>query len=186
MTRWPADTQERLKRTAIDLFSSRGFDAVTVAEIAEAAGVTERTFFRYFGDKREVLFTDQNAYNALFLDALADADATSPLALVEAALRGGGTFFPEQRRPMSRARQKVIDSSTALLERDSLKRGALVDALTTALVTRGVPPVAASLAAQSGSAVFHVAFTAWVSEGEDRSFIELLDDALAALRSLLA
>jgi len=185
MTRWLGDSEGRLKQAAIDLFAARGFDAVTVADIAEAAGVTERTFFRYFADKREVLFTDHDAYHAHFLDALAVSGETTPMGLVEAALRGGAGFFPETRRPMSRARQRVIDSSPALRERESLKRTGLAEALVAALVARGVAPMAAALAAQSGTAAFYVAFATWTADGETRTFPELLDDALAELKSLL-
>lgn len=186
MARWAADAEGRLRQAAIELFARRGFDAVTVADIAQAAGVTERTFFRYFADKREVLFTNQDAYHARFLEGLAASLATSPMALVEAALRGGAAFFAEERRPFSRARQQVIDSSSALTERESLKRATTTEAIAAGLVARGIPRVAATLAAQSGSAAFHVAFAAWIAEGEARTFAELLDDALSQLRGVLA
>jgi len=186
MARWQADTEGRLKLAAIDLFGARGFEAVTVSDIAAAVGVTERTFFRYFADKREVLFTNQDDYQAQFLDALDASDATAPMTLVETALHGGAAFFADERRPWSRARQRIVDFSAALMERESLKRTSLTDAIATALVTRGIAPVPAALAAQSGSAAFHLAFAAWIAEGETRSFTELLDDVLADLRALLA
>jgi len=186
VARWTAGSEARLKRAAIDLFVERGFDHVTVGEIAEAVGVTERTFFRYFADKREVLFVDQTVYHAHFLDALAASDATEPVRLIEDALRGGAEFFPEERRPQSRARQKVIDSSPALQERESLKRVALADALAAALVARGTTPVTAGLAAHSGAAAFHIAFAAWIDDGSTRTFPEVLDDALREMKSLFA
>ncbi|MBD8104577.1 MULTISPECIES: TetR family transcriptional regulator [unclassified Plantibacter] len=185
MARWQADTEGRLKLAAIELFGTHGFEAVTVSDIAAAVGVTERTFFRYFTDKREVLFTNQDDYQARFLDALLASEATAPMTLVEAALHGGAAFFADERRPWSRARQRIVDSSAALMERESLKRSSLTDALTTALIAKGVAPVPAALAAQSGSAAFHLAFAAWIADDETRSFTELLDDVLADLRALL-
>lgn len=185
MARWQADTEGRLKLAAIELFGARGFEAVTVGDIAEAVGVTERTFFRYFTDKREVLFTNQEQYQAGFLDALAASDTTTPMTLVETALHGGAAFFADERRPWSRARQQIVDSSAALMERESLKRASLTDALTTALIAKGIAPVSAALAAQSGSAAFHIAFAAWIAEDETRSFGDLLDATLTELKTLL-
>ena len=185
MARWMANAEGRLKQAAVDLFIERGFDNVTVGDIAQAAGVTERTFFRYFADKREVLFVDQGAYQAHFLDALADSDAVAPMRLIEDALHGGAAFFPEERRPWARTRQRVIDSSAALQERESLKRTALTDALAAALVGRGVSPVVAALAAHSGVATFSTAFAGWLADEETRTFRELLDDALRELKNLL-
>jgi AcrR family transcriptional regulator len=186
MARWTADSEGRLKRAAIDLFLERGFDQVTVGEIAQAVGVTERTFFRYFADKREVLFVDQDAYQAYFLDALAVSIETSPMALIEDALRGGAKFFREDRRPWSRTRQKIIDSSPGLLERESLKRVSLTGALSAEVAARGIAPLTAALAAQTGVAVFYIAFAAWISDSETRTFIELLDAVVSELKALIA
>ncbi len=185
VTRWPADAAGRLKEAALVLFAERGFDAVTVGDIAQAAGVTERTFFRYFADKREVLFADQGAYQAHFLDALARSEATAPMELVAAALHGGAEFFTDQRRPEAKVRRRVIESSPALRERESLKRAALAEALTAALIARGIPSVSASLAAESGSAAFSVALTGWLAAPDERAFADVLDDALGELRTLL-
>ncbi|WP_082914317.1 MULTISPECIES: TetR family transcriptional regulator [Microbacterium] len=184
--RWTADAEGRLKNAAIDLFLERGFDDVTVGDIAHAAGVTERTFFRYFADKREVLFVDQAAYQAYFLDALAVSTATTPMALIEDALRGGAEFFPEERRLWSRTRQQIIDSSPGLLERESLKRASLTNALGAALTVRGTAAIAAALAAQTGTAVFYIAYGAWTTQLETRTFIELLDATIDEFRTLLA
>jgi AcrR family transcriptional regulator len=185
MARWIAGSEGRLKQAAVDLFLERGFDDVTVGEIAQRVGVTERTFFRYFADKREVLFVDQTAYHDLFIDALRRSEATAPMALIEDALRGGAEFFPEERRALSRRRQRIIDSSPALLERESLKRASLTAAMTDALAARGIAPLADAIAAQSGVAVFYIAFAAWIADGETRTFPELLDAVLAEMRNLL-
>lgn len=186
MARWQEGTDGRLRAAAMRLFADRGFDNVTVGDIAAATGVTERTFFRYFPDKKEVLFADQARYEAGFLDALDASDATSPLALVADALHGGGAFFVDERRAHSRARQRIIDSSAALTERETHKREAVAAAIAGALVTRGFGEDTAALAAQSGGAAFHLAFTSWIADGETRAFSQLLDAALESLRALLA
>jgi hypothetical protein len=56
MTRWEPNARGRLEQAALALYGERGFENTTVAEIAARAGLTERTFFRHFADKREVLF----------------------------------------------------------------------------------------------------------------------------------
>lgn len=146
----------------------------------------ERTFFRYFADKREVLFTDQSTYQAMFLDALNLSTGLTPLDQVADALRGGAAFFPDERRVHSRRRQRIIDSSLSLQERESVKRQGLVEALTAGLVERGVQPVPAALAAQIGGAAFHQAFAAWITDGQETGFAALLEQSLAELRRLLA
>jgi AcrR family transcriptional regulator len=186
VARWEAGTRERLQRAALDLFAARGYDGVTVAEIAAGAGTTERTFFRHFADKREVLFRGPDDFELAFVGAVAEAPDGDPLALALAGLAGGATYFHEDRRPWSRARQQVIDAHPALQERELLKLSALAAALTRALTERGVPPVPAALAAESAVTVFHTAFAVWIAEDEARPFVEVQAAVLAELHALLA
>src|SRR4051794_25130175 len=154
MVRWEPGARERLKAAALELFARQGFDGATVAGIAAAAGVTERTFFRYFADKREVLFTGQNEFERLFLEGVRDAGDGPPMAIVAAALDRACAFFPDERRAWSRARQAVIDAEPSLQERELLKLSALAAAMARALRQRGVDATTAALAADSGVAVF--------------------------------
>ncbi|WP_410842646.1 TetR/AcrR family transcriptional regulator, partial [Paraburkholderia sp. BR14264] len=103
MARWQPGTRERLQTTALQLFAEQGYDQTTVAGIAAAAEVTERTFFRHFADKREVLFAGQDDFLGMFTTPIeaAPADA-APFDLVRRALEAAGAFFPEERRPWSR------------------------------------------------------------------------------------
>src|SRR4051812_38514437 len=110
MVRWQPGARERLQAAALERFAAQGFDGTTVAEIAATAGLTERTFFRYFADKREVLFAGQDEFERLFVTGIEQARDTDPMAVVEAALDGVTVFFAEERRPFSRARQGVIDA----------------------------------------------------------------------------
>ena len=159
MARWQPGARERLQAAALERFAEQGFDGTTVAEIAAAAGVTERTFFRHFADKREVLFSGQDEFEGMFLAGPAGAGG-GPLAVVAAALEGVAGFFPDEGRTWSRTRQAVIDADPDLRERELLKLSSLATTLARALGERGVPATAAALAAETGVAVFRVAFAA--------------------------
>ena len=78
MVRWEPNAQGRLEQAAFELFLERGFEQVTVAEIAERAGLTERTFFRYFTDKREVFFAGASRRRDLMVSAVASSPQSAP------------------------------------------------------------------------------------------------------------
>jgi AcrR family transcriptional regulator len=185
MVRWEPGTRERLQAAALELFATRGFEQVTAAEIAQAVGLTERTFFRNFSDKREVLFHGQQQFLQAFVDGVdrAPADA-SPLELIESALQAAASFFPDERRPYSRLRQAVIDQNPALQERELHKLAGLVATVATALHGRGVAEPTATLAAQSAATVFGVAFAQWIRDGESRSLADISSEVLRELRNL--
>lgn len=185
MVRWQPGARERLQAAALERFAEQGFDGTTVAGIAAAAGVTERTFFRYFADKREVLFFGQQEFERTFVAGLDDAEDGHPMAIVAAALDRAASWFPDERRPWSRARQAVIDAEPSLQERELLKLSALAVAMTRALRRRGVDDTAAALTAEAGVAVFRIAFAGWIADGEERSLAEVQRAVLAQLRSLV-
>jgi AcrR family transcriptional regulator len=186
MSRWEPDARGRIALAAMELYSERGFDQTTVAEIAERAGLTERTFFRHFADKREVLFAGQESFRDLFVPAVAQAPAdATPLQAVAAGLYAAAEDF-EPRLPWSRQRQGVIAANPALQERELIKLAGLGDAIAAALRARGVSEPAASLTAQSGLAVFHVAFASWVAADNARLFRDLIGDSLATLKTVTA
>jgi AcrR family transcriptional regulator len=185
MVRWEPGTRERLQAAALELFLTRGYEQVTAAEIAQAVGVTERTFFRNFSDKREVLFHGQEQFLQVFVDSVNDAPAdASPLELVTAVLHGVASFFPDERRPYSRLRQTVIDQNPALQERELLKLAGVAATVAAAMRARGIAEPGATLAAQSAASVFGIAFTQWIGEGESRSLEDIAADVLRELRSL--
>ncbi|MGW5722011.1 TetR/AcrR family transcriptional regulator [Amycolatopsis sp. NPDC003865] len=185
MVRWEPGTAERLQKAALELFATRGYEQTTAAEIAQAVGLTERTFFRHFSDKREVLFQGQELLVKAFLDGIdaAPADA-SPFEVVACALRSAATFFPDERRPHSRTRQSVIDRNPALQEREHHKLTTLAKTVAAALRDRGVDDVAATLAAESGATVFGIAFTRWLRE--ERSMADIAAEVLTELLTLAA
>jgi AcrR family transcriptional regulator len=182
MVRWEPGTRDRLQTAATDLYVSRGYDRTTAADIAQAAGVTERTFFRHFADKREVLFGGQELLEQAFVEGVAAAapDA-SPLEMVEAGLWAAAPFFAAERRDHSRRRQRIISENPALQERELLKMAGMATTIAAALRSRGVPEVTARLAAESGVTVFGVAFGTWVAEGEERSFTVIQREVLGEL-----
>ena len=186
MARWEAGARERLQEAALALFTEHGFDGVTVAGIAAAAGVTERTFFRYFADKREVLFRGQEEFEQAFLDGLRTAADGNGLHMVMAALDCAATQFPAERREWACARQGVVSAHPALQERELLKLSSLARAMTRALTERGIDPVSAALAAETGVTVFRTAFAAWIAEGGEGPLGDVQRQMLAQLRELVA
>jgi AcrR family transcriptional regulator len=185
MARWEPGTAERLQKAALELFATRGYEQTTAAEIAQSVGLTERTFFRHFSDKREVLFRGQELLVQAFLDGIAAARAdASPLEVVASALRSAATFFPDERRAHSRTRQSVIDRNPALQERERHKLTTLASTVAEALRARGVDEPAATLAAESGATVFGIAFTRWLRE--ERSLADLAAEVLDELLTLAA
>ncbi|MBT2501535.1 TetR/AcrR family transcriptional regulator [Curtobacterium sp. ISL-83] len=186
MARWQPGTRERLQATALELFRTQGYDDTTVAQIAAAAAVTERTFFRHFTDKREVLFAGQVDFVAVFVDPIEQAPAdTPPFDLVTRALDSASGFFPEDHRPWSRTRQTIISTNAALAERELGKLAALKVRLADALRDRGVAEPAATMAAETTVTVFHLSFAQWIADGEARPFATIVHERLDALTNLV-
>jgi AcrR family transcriptional regulator len=186
MSRWEPDSRGRLERAALDLYTEHGFDDTTVAEIAERAGLTERTFFRHFADKREVLFGGQDALMELFVDAIVDApESMSPIDAVGAALEASGPVFKD-RHQHARRRQAVIDANPRLQERELIKLASIATAIAEGLGRRGVAASTAKLTAEAGVAVFRVAFERWIGEGRDDELPRFIREALEELKSVTA
>ena len=173
MVRWEPGAAERLQRAALELFTTRGFEQTTAGEIARAVGLTERTFFRHFSDKREVLFQGQDQFARSFLGVVEDAPrGDAPMLVVTAAVLAAASEFPDARRSWARMRQRVIDEHPALRERERHKLAGLAASIAAVLRERGVTEPGATLAAEAGVTVFGIAFTQWIAEDEHRS----LDD----------
>ncbi|QNE46391.1 TetR family transcriptional regulator [Glaciihabitans sp. INWT7] len=187
MVRWEPGAKVRLQAAALDLFAAHGFEQTTTAQIAQSVGLTERTFFRHFSDKREVLFYGQELFLQAFLDGIDAAPSDAPtMAVVASALHAGTSLFPEERRPYSRLRQTVIDANPALEERETHKMSGLATTVAEALRQRGIPEPTATLAAESGGTVFRMAFAQWIRDGETRALADIATDLLAELHNLTA
>src|SRR5690349_1950166 len=186
MGRWEPNARGRLEQAALELFIERGFEQATVTEIAARAGLTQRTFFRHFADKREVLFSGAGALEELLVGAVASApESASPLEAVTAALEGAGARL-QQRRGYSRQRQAVINAHAELRERELIKLASLASALAGALRGRGVSASAASLTAEAGIAVFKVAFERWVNETGQPDLPTIIRESLDELKAVTA
>jgi AcrR family transcriptional regulator len=186
MGRWEPDSRGRLQEAALALYAERGFENTTVAEIAERAGLTERTFFRYFADKREVLFDGGHLFqNEVAQAAAAAPESATPLEAAAAGL-GAAASFLGKRRDFARRRHAVIAASAELRERELIKLASLADALAVALEERGLDAATAGLTAETAVAVFRVAFERWVTEPAGGDLAQLIRDSLDQLRILTA
>lgn len=186
MSRWGPDARGRLAKAALELYGERGFDQTTVAEIANRAGLTERTFFRHFADKREVLFAGSADLQKLLVHEVASAPASAaPIEAVAAALLGAGDVFDDERRDYARERRAVISANAELRERELIKMATLASAIAEALRRREVSDPAASLTAEAGIAVFRVTFERWVDKASDQDWRALVRESLEELKVLV-
>jgi len=186
MGRWEPGAAGRLAKAALELFVERGFEQTTVAEIAQRAGLTERTFFRHFTDKREVLFAGTGQLRELLVREIEQAPPGElPIDLVATALRSAARLL-QQRGEFPWQRQQVIMANVELRERELIKLAALGAAMASALRARGVPEPAASLAAEAGMTVFRVAFERWTAENCEPDLAKLIQESLAALKAVAA
>lgn len=185
MGRWEPDARGRLAKAAMELYAERGFEQTTVAEIAARAGLTERTFFRHFADKREVLFYGMERLRGLLARAVADAPASATaMDLVGAAFEAAATMMQENQERV-RVRDAIVSANAELRERELIKLAALASAVASALRDRGIPEPGASLAAETGVAVFKVAFARWVSAPGQPDLPGIFRESMADLRGVL-
>lgn len=183
MKQSPDDARTRLQQAALELFGERGYDRTTASEIAARAGVTERTFFRHFPDKREALFDGEAVLRAGMSASIADAPAD--LAPLDVLFRAFASVAPlmEANRPFAEPRQRVIAAAPALAEREQAKLAALGAVLAAALSERGVEPLRAELTARAGMAAFARAATDWLDD-PSTGLRDRLDRAQQVLRTL--
>jgi AcrR family transcriptional regulator len=182
MARWQPNARERLERAALETFAERGYDATSVAEIADRAGLAKSSFFRHFADKREVLFAGQDILADLLSEGVRGADpSATPIECVAAALQSAAVVFTEQRRELAPQRHAVIAANSELQERELLKRARLASVVADALQARGTDATAARLAAEIGLIAFSIAFGRWLTAENTKSFGQIAEAALAEL-----
>ncbi|MEV3856445.1 TetR family transcriptional regulator [Streptomyces sp. NPDC050095] len=186
MGRWEPNARDRLAQAALDLYSERGFEQTTAAQIAERAGLTERTFFRHYADKREVLFGGSELLEKAFVDSMAAIPASvAPVDAIATTLETVASYFTD-RHDYARRRRDVINAHPGLRERELIKIASLSAALETTLRDRGVPAHAASLAAEAAMAVFKVGFERWADTEEEHPMADFFRESLDELRNVLA
>ena len=181
MARWEPNGRLRLREAALDLYDERGYERTTAAEIAERAGLTERTFFRHFGDKREVLFEGEAALADLLVTTVRDATRErSPREAITAGLEAMAAAL-EPRRDELRRREALIATHPELRERELIKLAAMSAALAGALA---LDERTGKLVAELAITLFRVAFERWLEDGEERALAEHVHDALDQLTLL--
>jgi AcrR family transcriptional regulator len=186
MVRWQPNARGRLQEAAMALYGERGFENTTVAEIAERAGLTERTFFRHYADKREVLFDGSDLFEDAFVGTVAKApDSAAAIDAVAAGVEAAAALL-QDRREFARMRQAIIAASPELQERELIKFASLSSALADTLRRRGLTDPAASLTAELATAVFRVAFERWIDEDNDEDFPQLIRESLDQVRAVAA
>jgi AcrR family transcriptional regulator len=184
MGRWEPDARGRLAKAALELYAEYGYEQTTVAEIAKRAGLTERTFFRHYADKREVLFSGAGELEELIVRTVADApESVVPLDALSAGLDAVAEAFTD-RREFARRRHAVITANPELQERELIKLASMAAALAASLRGRGIAEPTASLAAEAGVAVFKVAFERWIAPGEERPMRQLIRESLTELKAV--
>lgn len=185
MGRWQPDSRGRLQEAALALYAERGFDQTTAAEIASRAGVTERTFFRHFADKREVLFGGSALLQERIVAGVASAaPADGALDAVSCGLAAAADMLGEFRRDLSRQRQAVIAANPELRERELAKLADYAAAVAAALRQRGVTEPQATLAAGAGMTVLRLALEQWASGNDPRDLAAIMKESVAELRAV--
>lgn len=150
----------------MELFEEQGFEDTTAVQIAKRARVTTRTFFRYFSDKQEVLFADEDVFRGVLVRQMHEAtDVAEPLHTVTRTLaeydwEGLGS------RESLRRREAMIASTPYLQERELIKQHQMAEEFSTALQRHGVEPELAELAAHVGVQVFRIAYRLWLEGGD--------------------
>ncbi len=188
MGRWEPDASGRLRRAALDLYSERGFEQTTVQDIADRAGVTERTFFRYFTDKREVLFDGLHALEDVIVAAVMSAPAEAsakPMKLAMDSLQAATPFFAE-RYDYAKQRAGVIAANPGLQEREFLKLSSMALGVATALKARGVGDSAADIAGDTAVVVFQQGFQRWIGGSDPDALGRCMREAYDELAALAA
>jgi AcrR family transcriptional regulator len=177
MARWQPDARERLERAAFELFVEQSFAATTVPQIAARAGLSTRTFFRHFADKRDALFADEHAVPAQAARIIAEAPASlSPLQIVTGGFDAVAEAQFSREKSYYIARHQIIQSDSGLGERQLRTQAALVEALRSGFVQRGSDPVDALLAAHITATVFGVAIGRWLAAETTEPLAALLRD----------
>jgi AcrR family transcriptional regulator len=185
--RWEANASGRLQQAALELYHEQGYEQTTVAQIAERAGLTTRTYFRHYADKREVLFSGEDALHELLVLATAGAaGSTSPIEAFAAGLKPAMTvYFQHRSRESARQRHQIVVANAALQERESLKLSRLASTVAAALRERGMTESAATLTAEIGVIIFKVAVERWLTDNTDRDLGYHVDSLVTRLKALV-
>jgi len=186
MGRWQPDALLRLRQAAMELFQERGYEGTTVEEIAQRAGLTQRTFFRYFADKREVLFAGTGEFETKIVEGVRDSTEIDPLARVVGAFDAVAKVYFDARTEAVRQRRLIIESSPELQEREVLKLGRVVSQVAVVLQSQGQDPSAAQFISELGMLVFRSSFAIWASGTTRETLAATIHATLERLRGIVS
>ena len=181
VARWEPGAGGRLTDAALELFAEHGFRNVTVADVASYAGVTERTFYRHFATKEDVLFSDSEEILTLLLNAIDATPESSPAADALRNATGALAAAFQGERAHHRRRVKVVASDPQLVERDLLKQQAWSETIAARLRARGTSAVRATVLATAVTAAFRAAYAQWATDRAARPLVDRVDAAIADL-----
>jgi len=183
--RWEPNPRERLERAAIALFAEQGYEDTTVEQIAAAAGLARSTFFRHFGDKREILFGGQDGLASRLAASIENAPSqqTALEAIETAFAHIGASWFTPQRRDLAPRRISVVASHPELRERELLKRADITSAIATALRSRGIDEPSTTVAAGLATLAFSQTIAAWAEPNNTEEFQAIAHQVLRRLHT---
>ncbi|MCS7480365.1 TetR/AcrR family transcriptional regulator [Umezawaea endophytica] len=186
MGRWQPGARERLEQAALDLFLEHGFTETTVPQITARAGLTTRTFFRHFADKREVLFAGEESVPDQVTRFMAEAPPSlGPMDLITEGLAPTATeIFKGRDLTYLLRRRAAIDAEPALRERELRKFSLMAEALEQGFRTRGADDLTARLAAEIAMTTFRIAVTRWLDHHGDPDLPTTITQTLTAMRNL--
>lgn len=165
----------------MDLFGQHGFAPVTVQQIALHAGVTERTFYRHFTSKEEVLFSEGKAILELIVSTVDAVDeAASPREVIDTVVAQLAKRF-EADREAHRIRAAVITSDPALLERELLKQEQWVRTIARLLTKRGLTEHRALVLSAAATSTFRMEYLSWANDRARTGMTHRVRSSLDAL-----
>lgn len=187
MSRWQPGAQQRLEQAALHLFLEQGYAETTVPQIAASAGLTKRTFFRYFSDKREVLFAGEESMPEQVAQLLVDAPpSVAPMEMIASRLAIAATkVFEVRTLEYLLRRRAVIDAEPALQERELRKFSLMSRALEQGLRERGTDDLSAQLTAEIAVTAFRVGTSRWIEHQGDPDLPSTINSTFGAIRDLM-
>ncbi|QFG67914.1 TetR family transcriptional regulator [Ornithinimicrobium pratense] len=172
-------TRARIEQVALDLFEQRGFHQTTVAQIADAAGVAQMTFFRHFASKSGVLFDDP--YDPVIAAAVAEQpSALDPLTRTARAVRTAWAGLPEPQESVVRRKVRIVAQTPSIASEMAGSNAATEASIVEVLREDGVEMLAARAAAAATMAAVTAAILEWAAH-EDLVLGEALLVAIETL-----
>jgi len=185
MGRWEGGASEKLSAAALELFAEQGFAETTVPQITARAGLTTRTFFRHFADKREVLYGWVEQLPAFVEGVMVDAPAhLDPLGVVESGLETIARSRLAGQHGYLKWHRSLVHTDASLQEREGQKNATLAEASRRAFERRGLDPIDAMVASHLAMTVFVVSLDRWLDLDTETDLPEIIRDTVARVRRL--